>query len=160
MKRFTWLILLVPALLFGAASAQGLERMMTITMGEMFFQQEGMGQNEAITLETGVPYRITFTNVGTMVHRVKFGRGLIVEEGVPFAYSENLFTNLTVKILGVDELDGVRVITDELIELDLDAGKSVEVIFTLPLSAQGSWELGCFVIGHYEAGMRAPLNVE
>lgn len=160
MKRLAWMALLVPALLVGFATAQGLERTMTITMGEMFFQQEGMEQNAAITLETGVPYRITFSNVGALTHRVKFGRGLIVEEGVPFAYSENLFTDLAVKVLGTGDLTGFRVIADQLIELDLDAGKTVEVIFTLPLSAKGTWELGCFVIGHYEAGMRAPLVVQ
>lgn len=160
MKRFTRLVVLAPALLFGLCFAQGFELDITVEMGEMFFQQQGMEQNAPIVLETGVPYRLTFTNVGTMVHRVKFGRGLVIEEGVPFEYTENLFTDMAVKILGIDDLAGMRVIADQLIELDLDAGKSVVVMFTLPVSKAGSWELGCFVIGHYEAGMRAPLMVQ
>ena len=144
----------------GWGLAQGLQRDLTISMGEMFFQLEGQDQNETITLEAGIPYRITFSNVGTLVHRVKFGRGLVIEEGVPFAYTEDLFAGVPVKILGLEDLDGVRIISDQLIELDLDAGKQVEVTFTLPVMKAGEWELGCFVIGHYEAGMRTTLVIE
>jgi uncharacterized cupredoxin-like copper-binding protein len=31
--------------------------------------------------------------------------------------------------------------------------------FNLSEEAQGEWEIGCFVPGHYEAGMHAPLLV-
>ncbi len=159
MQRFPKLVLLLILALSSWGLSQGLERQLTIEMGEMYFQGAGQAQNEAISLDVGVPYRITFRNVGDEVHRVKFGRGLIVEEGVPFAYAENLFTKVPVKVQGLGATPAFRIITNELIELDLEAGQEVEVLFTLPSSALGNWELGCFVIGHYEAGMRTDLNV-
>jgi len=160
-----WLMLpiIIGVLLLGPnlGNAQGFQREMTILMGEFFFQVEGQDRNETIVLESGVPYRVTFRNVGNTVHRVKFGRGLIIEEGVPFAYTENLFDDVPLQIEGVSAGDiDFRVLTDRLLELDLDPGGEMDIVFTLPQNAQGAWELGCFVIGHYEAGMLAPLTVQ
>ena len=45
-------------------------------------------------------------------------------------------------------------------ELELDPAVSVAVSFELPADRKGSWELGCFVPGHYEAGMKLPIIVE
>lgn len=163
MQRWSRFAVLVAVLSLAVATlgqAQGLERELTITMGEFFFQASGQQPNEPITLDTAVPYRITFRNVGSAVHRVKFGRGLIVEEGVPFAYTENLFTNVPLRIEGVDSNDSAfRVNTNQLIELDLEPKGEIAIVFTLPVGSQGTWELGCFVIGHYEAGMRTDLIV-
>jgi len=164
MKRLLLILPLIAAvLLLGnqLGTAQGFESEMTILMGEFFFQVEGQDKGEALVLETGVPYRITFRNIGNTVHRVKFGRGLVIEEGVPFAYTENLFDNVPLRIEGIGD-GGVdfRVVTDRLLELDLDPGGEMDIVFTLPQGAQGEWELGCFVIGHYEAGMLAPLMVQ
>jgi len=163
MKRFIRLNAVVLTLAFMVASigwAQGFERELTITMGEFFFQAEGQEQNETIVLETAVPYRVTFKNVGNTIHRVKFGRGLVVEEGVPFDYTEHLFTNIPLRIEGFNNDAEFRVNTNQLLELDLEPGSELVVVFTLPQGAQGNWELGCFVIGHYEAGMRTDLVVE
>lgn len=164
MKQFARLGLLLVVLAVIASSigwAQGLERQLTITMGEFYFQVQGQGRNEAISLEVAVPYRVTFKNEGNVVHRVKFGRGLIVEEGVPYAYAENLFNDVPLRVEGITESGAdFRVTTNQMIELDLEPGGEIAVVFTLPQSAQGTWELGCFVIGHYEAGMRANLIVQ
>ena len=145
------LSIVIAVLAMGFALAQGLERTLTIEMGEMYFQVPGQPQNAEIVLEVAVPYRITFTNVGNVRHNVKFGRGVITEEGVPFAYADNLLQAVPLKVLGAGG-SGFRVVTNELLELDLDPGQSVEVILTLPAGR-------CFVVGHYEAGMRAPLTV-
>ncbi len=141
------------------AMAQGLERELTINIGEMFFQTEGQARNETIASTTAVPYKITFRKIGAVVHRVKFGRGLVVEEGVPFAYAENLFADILVKVRSTGEETSFRVVASQLIELDLDAGEEIEVLFTLPTGKAGTWELGCFVIGHYEAGMHTALVI-
>jgi len=158
--KFLRLALLLTFLVGGLSLSQGFERKLTINMGEMFFQAAGQAKNAPINIEPGVPYRLTFKNVGTVVHRVKFGRGLIVEEGVPFAYTENLFKDVLVKVRGAGEETTFRVVADQLIELDLDAGQEIEVLFTLPADKSGEWELGCFVVGHYEAGMHAPLVIQ
>lgn len=150
----------------GVASAQGLERELTIRMGEMYFQIDGQAENEAIELETGVPYRVTFINEGDVVHRVKFGRGVTAEEGVPYDYVENLFDGVFTRAEGVAEGNQFAVDTERLLELDVEPGAEVVFTFTLPSSTAGEWEIGCFVPStqdtpnHYTAGMRAPLIVQ
>ena len=42
-------------------------------------------------------------------------------------------------------------------ELDVQAGGSVTLHFTVPGSAKGTWGFGCFVPGHYDAGMHGTL---
>ena len=165
-KTLTLLIAaLVAALLALPVFAQGLEREITILMGEMYFQVEGQEPNATIELETGVPYRITFENVGEVVHRVKFGRGVVAEEGSPYAYVEDLFSDIRVRVVGTSGEQQFAVDTDFLAELDLEPGATVEMVFTLTSDKQGEWELGCFVPStannpnHWLAGMRAPLVV-
>ncbi len=153
------------ALVLSAAMAQGLEQTLTVQMGEMYFQVEGSAPNAAIELETGVPYTITFENVGAVTHKVQFGRGVLVEEGVPFAYGEDLFDGVRVRVVGTSGEQQFAIESNYLFELDVDPGATVEMSFTLPNSAQGAWEIGCFVPStatapnHYVAGMRAPLLV-
>lgn len=168
MIRKTLTILIVALVVAFAASpaiAQGLEREFTILMGEMYFQVEGEQQNAPIELEAGAPYRITFENVGDMVHRVKFGRGVVAEEGSPYAYVEDLFSYTRVRVIGTSGEQQFAVDTDFLGELDLEPGATVEMVFTLTNDKQGEWEIGCFVPStattpnHWMAGMRAPLNV-
>lgn len=162
----TLTFVLVAAALVGAASAQGLESELTIRMGEMYFQLEGQEENEPIVLEAGVPYRVTFVNEGDTVHRVKFGRGVTAEEGVPYDYVENLFDGVFTRAAGMAGGRQLAVDTDRLLELDVDPGAVVLFTFTLPTSTRGEWEIGCFVPGsqdgpnHYIAGMRAPLIIE
>lgn len=165
-RTFTTLIVaLLVAIAASPAIAQGLEREITILMGEMYFQAEGGEANAPIDLETGVPYRITFENVGDVVHRVKFGRGVMAEEGSPYAYSEDLFSYVRVRVIGTSGEQQFAVDTDFLGELDLEPGATVEMTFTLTNDKQGEWEIGCFVPStvnnpnHWLAGMRAPLVV-
>ena len=165
-KTLTILIAaLLTALLASPAFAQGLERELTILMGEMYFQVEGQEANAPIDLETGVPYRITFVNEGDVVHRVKFGRGVVAEEGSPYAYAEDLFSYTRVRVIGTSGEQQFAVDTDFLGELDLQPGASVEMVFTLSNDKKGEWEIGCFVPStannpnHWLAGMHAPLVV-
>ncbi|MBI1744220.1 hypothetical protein HYR54_14295 [Candidatus Acetothermia bacterium] len=141
--------------------AQGnLETKLTLTMGEFFFQAEGAAKNAPIKLQTAVPYRMKFKNVGKIVHRIKIGRGLQVEEGVPHDYAEHLFDGVEVRIEGKLASGNFKVDTQRLTQLELEAGAELDVIFTLPISKKGEWELGCFVVNHYEAGMSNKLIVE
>ncbi len=39
-------------------------------------------------------------------------------------------------------------------------GGKAYMTFTLPASAKGEWETGCFLAGHYEAGMNGKLIVQ
>ncbi|MFU8887351.1 MAG: hypothetical protein ACNA8N_01975 [Trueperaceae bacterium] len=148
------------ALLIGAAVAQGLEREVTIRVGEFYFQVDGQEANAPIELDAVMPYRVTIVNEGSMLHRVKLGRGVVVEEGVPFAYHEILFDAVPLRITGTTaEGATFRIDTTYLTQLDLAPGASIEIAFTLPSTTRGDWEIGCFIPGHYEAGHHAALVV-
>lgn len=168
MNRIVQLLtsLVLATLVVGAVSAQSLERSLTVLMGEMYFQLEGQDENEPIVLEAGVPYAITFVNEGDVEHRVKFGRGVTAEEGVPFDYVENLFDGVFTRASGMAGNRQFSVDTGQLLELDVQPGAVVRFTFTLPTTVRGEWEIGCFVPAtqdtpnHYVAGMRAPIVVE
>ncbi|MDZ7799727.1 MAG: hypothetical protein U5K81_02890 [Trueperaceae bacterium] len=168
MNRFvkTMTALVAATTLLGAAWAQGLGEDLTVRMGEMYFQIEGQEKNAPIELEAGVPYRITFVNEGDVEHRVKFGRSVEAEEGVPFDYAEHLFDGVFTRATGMAGNRQFSVDTGQLLELDVQPGAVVLVSFTLPTSTRGEWEIGCFVPAtrdtpnHYIAGMRAPLIIE
>ena len=148
-------------LLAGTAFAQGFEREVEVRVGDFYFQVEGQEENAPIELDAVVPYRITFVNEGSMMHRVKMGRGVLVEEGVPYAYHENLFSEVPLRVHGVDESGApFRIDTTFLTQLDLEPGASLTLAFTLPRDARGDWEIGCFIPGHYENGHVAELTVQ
>ncbi|UCH25239.1 MAG: hypothetical protein JSV66_15085, partial [Trueperaceae bacterium] len=64
MKRVPRLAILLGLLVGSWCLAQGFQQEIIINMGEMFFQRTGQAQNETISLETAVPYRLTFRNIG------------------------------------------------------------------------------------------------
>lgn len=43
--------------------------------------------------------------------------------------------------------------------MEVEPGGFASVTFALPADRRGEWEIGCFVPGHYEAGMKATLVV-
>lgn len=160
-QQLLWVLFSLWMALLPSGFAQDTERTLTILMGEMFFQVEGTEPGAEIRLEALVQHRVLFRNVGQEVHRAKFGRDLITEGETPSGYEENLFDDVFVRIRGWRDGRVVsRIITDRLIELDLEPEEELELIFTFPRDSRGTWEIGCFVEGHYEAGMFASVIVE
>lgn len=45
-------------------------------------------------------------------------------------------------------------------EVDVEPGGQATLRFTVPASAKGEWEMGCFIPGHYESGMSGFLEIE
>lgn len=138
----------------------GSQRELTILMGDFFFQVQGFVPNLPITLQVATPYKLTFKNVGNAVHRIKFGRGIDIEEGVPFDYVEQLFEDVNVRVRGATPAGNFKIDMQRFSELEVDPGVELIVEFTLPQSKQGEWEIGCFVTAHYEAGMFTKLIVQ
>lgn len=160
MARTIWTSMLAAAAIALAGSlalAQEMEpTQIRIEMGEYYFQVEGQEQNEAIVLQAGQPYELVFANVGTMEHEVLIGREVIVEEGVPDGYETNL---LDAVVMDVYEDDWMVRMTG-LIEFELEEGEALTMLVTVPEDLVGTWEIGCFVPGHYQAGMKAPFVIE
>jgi len=139
------------------ALAQDAEPMQVrIEMGEFYFQVEGQERNEAIVLQAGQPYELLFANVGTMEHEVLIGRELLVEDGVPDGYETNLFDAVVIDLYEDDWM--VRM--TGMIEFELEEGESLAMLVTVPEDLVGTWEIGCFIPGHYQAGMKAPFVIE
>jgi len=130
----------------------------TISLTEMSFSVDGGAPNDTITFNAGETYAITFVNDGTVEHEMKAGNGAMVERanGSPDGYVNNFFSGPAV----LTE-DGQKIEFSDLLEVELDPGQVVTVEITVPDSFAGqSFEIGCFVPGHYEAGMKAPIAVK
>ena len=127
-----------------------------IEMGEFYFQVEGQERNAPIVFLAGQRYEVVFVNVGVMEHEVLIGRDVVVEDEIPDGYEVNLLDAVEVDVVG----EGWEVGTSGFVEVELEAGQTVVLHFTLPDEAIGTWEIGCFIPGHYQAGMLAPVVVE
>jgi uncharacterized cupredoxin-like copper-binding protein len=134
-----------------------------VLLSEMKFEIEGQAPGTPLVLKAGQHYKIAFENVGTVLHEVLFGRGLITN-GHEHDYQTHLMEGLDVDATGAIFVGGEKRIwaveTTGLKEIELEPGTRVSILFTLPDTARGTWELGCFALGHHEAGMFIPLIVE
>ncbi len=165
--RFARLLLLLALLPIGTAAAHGDHDdaiRIRILLGEMYFQVDGQAKGEPLRLQAGQDYELVFENVGAMQHEVLFGRELVKKDGRPVGYRTNLLEDVEVEIAAVQTVDGkprqLLVEANGFEELYLDPGASVTLGFELPAAAKGRWELGCFIAGHYEGGMKLDLVVE
>lgn len=135
-----------------------------VLMGEMFFQVDGQDKNTPLRLKSGARYELVFENAGQMKHEVLLGRDVIEDDGRPRNYREHLLAavpvDVEIKTTVAGEEREIEIETNGIIELELDPGVRIAVNFKLPSQTKGEWELGCFIAGHYEAGMRLPLLVE
>lgn len=167
MKLSEILLSLLLILPIGGAMAHGDDEgsiEIGILMGEMYFQVEGQDKSAPLQLKPGQRYKLTFKNVGTMKHEVMFGRDLIKRDGTAKGYREHLLKNVEVDVEVEMQVDGkdreIEIEAFGLKELEMEPGTAVSVSFQLPPQARGRWELGCFIAGHYEGGMRLDLLVE
>lgn len=133
-----------------------------IHMGEFFFQVEGQPQGTPIEVEAGKTYMLQFHIDGKIQHEAMIGdpTQLRMEDGMAHGYVNNLFDGVTLKLMGTIKDREFQVEVMGLMEIDLKQDQLLEVEFTLPEGKKGQWEIGCFLGGHYEAGMKIPLIVK
>ncbi len=135
-----------------------------ITLGEFKFTVEGAANpNDPLVLEAGKRYKLVFENTGTVMHEVLFGR-TIIKGNDDTEYQEEMLTSQETIITGSSIINGEKkifeVLTTGFKELELDPGLRLSLIFTVPETARGTWELGCLVPGHHESGMHIPMIVK
>lgn len=167
MRRLIFLLLLVLPLNLALADEHGQEQSTTeirVLLGEMYFQVDGQDKGTPLRLKAGQRYELVFENVGHMKHEVLLGREVIERDGRPSDYREHLLATTPVDIEIETTIAGqqreLEIEASGITELELDPGVRITVSFELPPQAKGNWELGCFITGHYEAGMHLPLLVE
>lgn len=137
-----------------------LEAVIEIDMNEFSFAKPQGERNPTFRLPAGKTVGIHIHNEGAIVHELAIGRKAkatadgfeyeeILMEKVP---SDLFFYYGKVKAEVEDALFG---------ELEIEAGvRDVWIRLNIPAELKGEWELGCFVQGHYEQGMKARLLVE
>ena len=134
---------------------------MKITLAEFSFTVDGQNPNDPINFVAGQTYSITFVNAGSIEHEVLAGNGDLLQrdDGTPDGYTNNFFENQEITVrFPSDETE--KVIND-LEEIGLEPGESATVTLTIPQSYAGqTFEIGCFVPGHYEAGMKAAIVIQ
>ncbi len=118
-----------------------------ITMGEMFFEPK------EIRLKEGQQVQIELVNEGVVEHEFMVGREA---RPAPGGYEQDFFEGIDVQFTGEKaELEREE---GHGTEVMLEAGGRAVLTFTVPTGTE--WEIGCFVPGHYEAGMKGKLIVE
>jgi uncharacterized cupredoxin-like copper-binding protein len=134
-----------------------LEAVIEIDMNEMYFANPQGEKNPVFRLPAGKTVGIHLHNEGTIMHEFAIGRKLnasgeyadVLTEKVP---SDLFFYYGNVKAEVEDATFG---------ELEVDTGiRDIWLRLVIPPEFKGEWELGCFVEGHYEGGMKAKLIVE
>lgn len=147
--------------------AAGNVHRVTMVMKEFRFEPK------VLHLKVGEQVIPTIKNEGQVEHEWLAGRGLAnapAERG----YHTDLFAILKPRVTGRDyELEKVSMggarrneaaegesakLLDT--EVDVEAGGVATLRFTVPASAKGQWEMGCFLPGHYESGMKGTIVIE
>jgi uncharacterized cupredoxin-like copper-binding protein len=146
----------------GSPAAQPL----VLLMNEFSFTVEGSPPppgypRQTATLPAGSSVLVTLRNVGRIVHHWSVGRTLLPGGG----YEDDLLALMKPEVVSGT---GYRLVktkeasaggTSGLI-IEVAPGGAVTLRLAVPAHATGTWEMGCFVPGHYQAGMKGPLLVE
>lgn len=155
MKRKLEILIVVLALvflIFGLAAGAGKEQKVTIILTDFKFTPA------KITLRAGVPTEIVLLNKGKVEHEF-----LVYEtpKGKITDWDEYAIANTYFKDMGEveGEFEGIGAVAGtSIFEVEVKPGKRAELKFTP--ARKGTFEIGCHVEGHYEAGMKGTLTVK
>ena len=114
-----------------------------------------------LALPAGSSVLITLRNVGQLVHHWSVGRTLLAGGG----YEDDLLARMEPEVLSDT---GYRLVETEEgaaggrggVIIEVSPGFDVTVRLAVPANATGTWEMACFIPGHYQNGMKAPLGVQ
>lgn len=148
------------------ATAAGRVHRVTLTMKEFSYVPS------TLHLKVGERVILTIKNEGQVEHEWVAGQGL-VNTSEEKGFKKDLFATLKPRVTGREyELEKVsaspwqkdmaegetakRLST----EVDVEPGGTATLRFTVPAGARGRWEMGCFLPGHYESGMKGTIVIE
>jgi uncharacterized cupredoxin-like copper-binding protein len=152
-----------------ALQPKGLEAVTEIDMTEFAFSVPGEKTTPIFRIPAGKTVGLHLHNEGGVVHEVMIGRKPVkfVEsevEGkkvtVPDGYAKALFKDHEADLFFYYGESRIELAGATFEELEVDPGvRDIWIRVKFPPELAGEWEIGCFVPGHYEAGMRATLIV-
>jgi uncharacterized cupredoxin-like copper-binding protein len=133
-----------------------LEAVVEIDMNEFSFANPRGERNPTFKLPAGKTVGIHIHNEGAIVHELAIGRKIKGGE-----YEEVLTELVPSDLFFYYGQNKAEVEDAKFGELEVDTGvRDVWMRLNIPTGLKGEWELGCFVEGHYEQGMKARLLVE
>jgi uncharacterized cupredoxin-like copper-binding protein len=116
---------------------------------------------ETAVLPAGRSVLVTLRNVGRIVHHWSVGRTLLPGGG----YEHDLLARMEPEVLSGS---GYRLVETEEggaggpggLIIEVAPGGAVTLRLAVPADATGTWQMACFIPGHYQAGMRKALTVK
>lgn len=154
MRRTTVLLIgfLLQFVIVRAAGGAPKAQEITIQLTEFAFKPN------KITLTKGVPVELKLSNTGRVTHEFMVyahpKSGMSMEDLEKWAEARSYFKDLELTVEG----GGIKVVGEGIFEVEIEAGKTAEIRFTP--KKPGTFELGCHLPGHYEAGMKGTLVVK
>jgi uncharacterized cupredoxin-like copper-binding protein len=144
----TFLVLVLAGAGWGAAAQK-----VTIVMRDFSYSPA------KVTLQGGVPAEVTLINRGKLPHDFTiYDRPRLMmmggNTGQEWVERTNYFHKVNVTVAG----GKVRRHQGDFMELMVAAGKSATLRF-IPMK-KGTFEFGCLISGHYEAGQKGVLTVK
>lgn len=129
----------------GAPAGEASGRTVEVELGTFFFKPD------PIVLKAGERVTLKLVNKSTVEHEFMAGQAPSTDGK---GYAEDLFKDVETEVVGAKverEHAGFEVV--------VAAGKTGQLRFTVP-AAKGTYEVGCFLPGHYQAGMKGELVIE
>lgn len=131
-----------------ARSPASAGRVVELTMQTISFEPS------TLTLDAGEHVTIRVVNRANAEHEFMIGR---VAHPTGGGFQEDLLEGVKVDIKG--SMSDMPAMGHGGFGVRVAAGKTAEASFEVPLKA-GQYEFGCFVPGHYEAGMKGILVIK
>jgi uncharacterized cupredoxin-like copper-binding protein len=136
-----------------------LEAVVEIDMHEFYFATPQGERNPVFRLPSGKTVGIHIHNEGAIVHELMIGRRL--KHGDEHGYEESVTELVPSDLFFYYGNVKTEVEDAKFGELEVDTGvRDTWIRMNIPAELKGEWELGCFVEGHYEQGMKATFIVE
>ncbi len=133
-----------------------LQTIVPIYMHEMYFGNPEGEKNPTYRIPAETTVGIHIHNEGAILHEMMIGRG-----GSNGNYDEVLTELVPSDLFFYYGSARIEVESAWFEEIEVDpAMRGMWIRINVPAEFKGTWELGCFVAGHYEAGMYATLIVE
>ncbi len=134
-----------------AAPAASTNSTITVELGDFYFKPT------RLELPAGQTVTLQLVNQGKVEHEFMVGQEVEQHEGKPEGFEHDFFAD--VKVTYTVEKGKVEQEEEHGFEVELEPGGKATLTFTVPADRKGEWEIGCFVPGHYEAGMKGTLIV-
>ncbi len=143
------------ALLLSACAAPSTSgaTMIAVELGEFYFKPA------RLELPAGQTVTLQLINKGRVEHEFMVGREVKQHEheGKMEGFGQDFFAGIEVTY--TVEKGKVEREEEHGFEVELEPDGKATLTFTVPPDRKGEWEIGCFVPGHYEAGMKGTLIV-